>query len=533
MSPLSGRGRAGAWPVGRRVLVGRRVWAGALLAVGAGLALAAGFTAPVPVLALLAALVLLLGFMVGLTGDATTWATLMLGALFVVPARLVPPGPLRSNGSPALLIGLGMLFLWLLYRTLPRAPRLRGWQPVRGALVVFLLASGVAVLAGYRRGLLPAEASGTTRAVIEVLAFCGVALFVADGVDRPPRMQTLAFRTVVLGTFSSVVGALQFFVPSFSYPQLFPAGLLVANGNLLDDSQRAGLRRVAGTSSHPIEFGVTAAMLILLALHFATAAAPSRRRLVARLALLVLVGVLPMALSRGALLSLAVGGLVLAGSWSWRRRINVLVVLGLGVLAFQALVPRVLTALGDLFLLVGSDPSISGRTKDFAAVNDFFNQRPLLGRGLGTFVPEVYFFLDDQYLGFLIQGGLLLLGAFVLVLGTGLLCAGRASRLAVDPASRSLAMSLTAAIAALALAAATFDAWSFQQARMVLAVLLGLAGTAWRHAKDADVTAPVAPRAAAGGGRSAGGGSAGGGSDGGGSDGGLRRPGPASAHAVH
>jgi O-antigen ligase len=101
------------------------------------------------------------------------------------------------------------------------------------------------------------------------------------------------------------------------------------------------------------------------------------------------------------------------------------------------------------------------------------------GRGLGTFVPDVYFILDNQYLAALLQGGMIGLGAFVALLVVGLCVARGVGRRATDPAMRSLGQALTATIASLAVSAFVFDSLSFRQSGFLLFLVIGCAGALW------------------------------------------------------
>ncbi len=449
----------------------------AVLGTGLGFLLGGGL----PLLALGAAAGLLVaaGAVLVPRWDATSWGTALLLLLFLVPSKLVLVGPLKSNGSPALLVSLAMLLLWGLARTLPLPPGHDRAQPVRYGMLGLLLAALAALAAGYDRPLSALELAGATRALVALAAFAGVVLLVADCVPTVERLMTLAFRTVVLGTASSLIAVVQFYLPNFAYQTLFPTGVLTPNGDFTDDAFRAGFRRVVGTSAHPIEFGVTTAMVAVLATHFALAPLPSRRRTAARACLVVLLAVLPMALSRGAIVGVGVGFGLLALTWSWRRRVSLLLAALVGAAALRAAVPGLLGTVRSLFLNLGTDPSISGRTEDYSAVDALFTRHPWFGRGLGTFLPAQYFFLDNQYLGFLLDGGIVLLAAFVILLAVGGLT-GLGLRAQPDRRLTSFGTVLVAALAVFAVTSATFDSWGFQQDRTVLALLLGMAGAAWR-----------------------------------------------------
>jgi O-antigen ligase len=136
-----------------------------------------------------------------------------------------------------------------------------------------------------------------------------------------------------------------------------------------------------------------------------------------------------------------------------------------------------------LFSHVDDDPSISGRTDDYAVVGRYIDQRPWLGRGLGSFVPSsVRPILDNQWLGSLIETGLIgvlaLAGLFVVAFSL----AKRTGRWAVRREDRSLGHALSAGVFSAALTSGTFDSLGFQGFGAVTFVLLGASARLWQLA---------------------------------------------------
>ena len=80
-----------------------------------------------------------------------------------------------------------------------------------------------------------------------------------------------------------------------------------------------------------------------------------------------------------------------------------------------------------LFTGISQDDSARSRTDSYALAFDFIQQRPFFGRGFSTFLPT-YRIIDNQYLGLLIETGVVGLLAFISLLVTALVVAGRLSR---------------------------------------------------------------------------------------------------------
>jgi hypothetical protein len=343
-------------------------------------------------------------------------------------------------------------------------------------LWVFAISAVASYAAGTARELTTAEVAGMDRVVFQVLALLGVALLAVDELQSPERTTVLLQRLVVVGGVAGLVGIAEFAFEGLDYRKAMLLPGLTTNVDLVADT-RSGFDRIAAGASHPIEFSVVSAALVPLALHFSTHAGPGRWRY--RLALVALMVAVPISVSRSGFLTLAAGLAVYAVAMTPRARINALIVGLIGVVAFRAAVPGLLGTALSLFRDVGTDPSIAGRTDDYQAIPGLMAGNWWLGRGLGTFLPDVYFFLDNQYLGSLLAGGLVGLVAFVglHVVGIGVARGVRARTR--DPVVASEAQALAAVIAALAVAAIAFDAMSFKQSSFTLFLVLGCVGARW------------------------------------------------------
>ena len=135
-----------------------------------------------------------------------------------------------------------------------------------------------------------------------------------------------------------------------------------------------------------------------------------------------------------------------------------LVVGGVGLLGMSVVVPGLLGTIKGLFLNAGSDPSTQGRTADYAPVLRYVAESPLSGRGFGTFIPGIYRTLDNQYLGLLVETGVLGVLAFLMLVVGTVVVAGQVRRRSTDDQTRDLAQCLKAGIVVIAVDAATFDA---------------------------------------------------------------------------
>lgn len=426
------------------------------------------------------AALLILGTIVALLAisarDGCSVLTLLVVLLLLVPQDYVLVGPLKSVGNPSVLVALAALAIWAASRVLSLSEAVP-LHPVRWVLLAFTIAALTSYAAGMVRDLTASEQASADRVVFPLLGLLGVALLAVDELGTRDRVTTLLQRTVVVGAVAAMVGILEFAFSGFDFREAMRLPGLTANVDLVSDT-RSGFERISAGASHPIEFSVVTAALVPLALHFSLHAEPARRWrfTVALVALLVSV---PLSVSRAGFLTLAVGFAVYAVALSHRGRINAIVLGVIGLALYRAAVPGLLGTVRSLFFNSGSDPSIEGRTEDYQAIPGLMQGHWWFGRGLGTFVPDVYFFLDNQYLASLLQGGVIGLLALVALVVVGMGVARGVRHRSSDPALRSEGQALVATIAAFAAAAITYDALSFRQSAFLLFLVIGCAGAHW------------------------------------------------------
>jgi polysaccharide biosynthesis protein PslJ len=170
--------------------------------------------------------------------------------------------------------------------------------------------------------------------------------------------------------------------------------------------------------------------------------------------------------------------------------LRALATLPFAVVALRLAVPGLVGTLISLFKNVNNDPSVSGRTKDYAVVFELMGENLLLGRGLFTFVPRYYRILDNQYLVLAIELGIVGLAAAALFLLSTFFIARTTRKRARTARQRHLGLSLSASALGIAISFLTFDALGFPMAAGMTMLLAGLAGATWRLTALEDPTSP-------------------------------------------
>lgn len=411
--------------------------------------------------------------------DATTVLTLFLALQFLIPARLVLSG-LGGAGRPSNLIGLGLLLLVAAAALQSSPARARIRQPIRWIIGVYAVVQLISYAAGADRGLPGIESRSADRWMLLVFGLVGVALAVSEGVSRS-RLDVLLRRLTYFSGAMGAVGLVQG-ITGFNPVAYVSLPGLTLNANIIGISSRGGLPRVAGTAAHFIELGVVSAMVMPVALHFLLVARTRRARLVAALVVMLHLGGIAFSLSRSAVLALAVGLLVLLLGWSWRRRAQFATVAAFVSAAALVTSEQWLNTMLELFTGAGEDPSVQSRLQDYPVTLAYVRERPWFGRGPGTFLPDDYVLLDNQYLGMLASSGVVgLLAMLLLLLGPIWVCL-TVRRLSSDEDDRHLALALAAALAVAAVTSATFDSLSFTTFAGVTFMLIGAVGALYRAA---------------------------------------------------
>jgi O-antigen ligase len=411
--------------------------------------------------------------------DVTTLLTVAIVLNVAIPSRLIL-GPLGASGTPVSLLGMLCLLWWFATVLSPRLGLARGPQPVRTAVLLLVMAIAASYVSAMIRPIPPDEATSAERGLLMTAAWVGFALLAADGIGTADRLETLMRRLAGAGAALAAVGVLQFFTGFDPVAHIHLPGL-VANGDLVAIQERSGFRRVAGTATHPIEFGVTLALILPIAIAMAMNARADVRRTAWAKVWLIAVA-LPMSLSRSGFVVAGIALLLFVPTWTKAQRRRAMVLVPVPAGARPLAVPGLLGTVKSLFLNISSDPSYTARTQRYGIAGHFISQRPLFGRGFFTFLPKNYLILDNAYLGAAIEIGIVGVLALLIVFAVGVVTARGARRLSASDEQRRLAQALAGSIAGAAASLATYDAFAFPMSTVVTFVLIGAAGATWRIA---------------------------------------------------
>ena len=311
-----------------------------------------------------------------------------------------------------------------------------------------------------------------------ISGWLGILLLTAEGIHQIDRLKTFLGRIVFGATAMAVLGITQFFTGLNAAKYIIIPGLN-AQQAYTDISVRGSLNRPSATAIDPIEFGFVLAVVLPIAIHRARYA-PPELRFRRWLQVGLIAAALPMTVSRSAILGLAVALIVILPTWPRRDRWLAILVMACSVFVLRTVIHGLIGTLVNLFSSIGTDSSTLSRTAAFSSAAPLISAHPLFGQGFGTFMPQILFYTDDQYLNSLIEIGAVGLVALLAIFVTGWHCARRSRRVSADPEVRDLAQCLAASVAVIIVVYATFDALYFSMAAGLTFLILGCVGAMWR-----------------------------------------------------
>lgn len=409
--------------------------------------------------------------------DATTVLSIYLCLLLVIPSdRGI--AALGAAGSVSSLFALAMLLWWVWHNIRRLRPsEFRRVQPVRIMMFVFIGCVLVSYVLAALHALPFVDGNSSNMNLINVASFAGVLLVANDGIADRDRFVDLLRRISFIGGCYALLGLMQFFtgmniVDSISIPGLSSGG----TGGV---DTRGGFVRSESTARHALEYAAVLSMILPISLTLAIK--ETHRNLLARwfpVAAIFMAAFL--SVTRSALLGIVAVLIILVPTWEKQvRQMAVWAGLG-GAVVMYFLVPGLSGTIVGMFS--GSDSSVDSRTDSFSSIGGYFDASPFFGRGLGTMSPD-YRIFDNQFIGLLIEIGVVGLAAFLGLIATAMVTTFMRKR-EPDPLIGALGPALCGAVMAGSLLCAFFDSFHFPQSVGMLFLMLGLCGAHWNIAQE-------------------------------------------------
>ncbi|WCD92911.1 O-antigen ligase family protein [Microbacterium sp. nov. GSS16] len=411
--------------------------------------------------------------------------TVYLVLLVALPSNLALSA-LGAYGRPQFLWGI-VLFLWWGFTRVqsPSVDLDPVRQPVRVALAVFFVIVLIGFAVALLRGQPADQVSPAISSVLRLLSWSGVVLVAIDGIRSMNELLAMVQRIVITCSSLAALGIAQFLTgQSFLEPFDALPGFSESAGGV---DTRGMFLRSSATATHPLEYGTALSIAVPLALAVAMLRV-SHRQESQRLRWWLFLGLLAaasfLAVSRSTLIGFVVAIVLMIPALP--KRFRVVVVAG-GVLlggAVMVATPGLYGTIVGMFAGVGADTSTLSRQVGLEMAPVFLSASPLIGVGAGTLLPR-YLIFDNQWLGILIETGLLGTLAFAALLLAAIWSGASAGRGGALEDTRLIGRALAVSVATAALLLAFFDGFSFPIATGLLFVAIGLCG-ATRSIASAD-----------------------------------------------
>jgi O-antigen ligase/polysaccharide polymerase Wzy-like membrane protein len=402
-------------------------------------------------------------------------------AMMVFPSDTVIKA-VGAAGYPAGVVGVFVFGVFAVNVLLGFHDPARHSHPIRGVLCVIW----VGVLASYifmdRGRLTGIQIASADRMLIRFAVVTGIALVAAEWLRSLPDVMRVV-RVLCWGAaFCGFVAVLQYAMSLDLAHYLRQIPGFVVNQDNPTITARGSLNRVAGTATTSIEMGVVAGMLIPIAvcLGLYDRDKSSFKRWAP--ATLITMGVAT-SVSRSAVISVVVAFAALVVLMPPKQRLAALCGLPIALGGIFMTAHGLIGVLASFFAGASNDPSVQYRTHDYPVAEQLWQAAPWFGHGPGTYIPaDSLNIFDNQYLGSVVELGLVGLVAFVAFLLVPAFVAIAARRSSTTPELRLLCAALTGAAFAATVCSVTFDSMSFPMFVNVFALVIGLIGACWRLA---------------------------------------------------
>jgi polysaccharide biosynthesis protein PslJ len=404
--------------------------------------------------------------------DTSTFLSLYLLVLCVLPSRFVLVG-LGGAGNIAGILALLGFVIWAWARLHAHLPSADGPNSIRNLAAAWLICVLISFWVAMSRPISDVEHSTANLGILQVLGWIGVMFLTTDTVSSLERLQVLLRRLVAAGALVASVALAQFFTGDTLIDHISIPGM-VLNQPLGGVSSREGFNRPVGTATHAIELSMVITMLLPIALSLAVR--QDGRHAIRRWFPVMALGLaIPIAISRSAIVGGLVGTLLVLATWRGAQRRQALLCCFLLITGLFLFVPGLLGSLVGLFSGIPGDDSVASRTDSFPIALAYIEHWPIFGRGYSTFLPD-HWILDNQYLGLLIEIGIVGLTCFLSLLVAAVLNMLRVRRRSSNSETKATAWALLTAIAVGAIELALFDGLGFPMGAGILFFILGLSG---------------------------------------------------------
>lgn len=406
-----------------------------------------------------------------------TGISLLLLVLFFVPSRVYRlPLSLPFDLDPYRLVLLFLLLVWLI-QAAAHGPLGVARTHMSTAITWFLGAVVLSYAVNATRLISASELAFAVKTIAYAASFPLTFYVIASKVRTTEEALKLVDLLVICGGLAGVFAVLER-VTHYNVFYHLESFMPLLEHVAVPTQEVRGAVRVAGATAHPIAFSTALSMLLPLSIVRAFEAASQRVRWSSgACALFISIGAL-LALSRTGIVGIVAAGAILMFAFPRHRALLTSLALGLTALVhllFRGVIGTFIQFLTPSNISVMEAGNDNGRLADYAWALPQIVNRPLFGLGFGALNPERSGrFIDNQYLAFSLEIGILGMIAFLYLMWRGISVPLRAGQGAGEEAGAVL-VGIAAASAAFAVASVTFDTVGFPQVTYLFFALAALA----------------------------------------------------------
>jgi hypothetical protein len=405
---------------------------------------------------------------------------LFMAMVFLVPFDSVSlpfSGPFELKLDRIVVVLIALVWLAVVAAGKPGAPRFRR-SPVNLALAAFAAIAVTSVLINLEPLANALELSLALKKLVLLGAYIAFFFIVATSV-RPGEARPFAMLLLGLATVTAVGVIYEYRTDKnlfFDFAESLMPSAVEPRYDSDYTTDAIGRREISGPAAHGLAVTTMLAMAVPIALVAVMRARTMGPKLMYSAITAIVLGGSIATVRKSAAIVPAVGFVVLA-LYRPRATLRLAPLFAALVILVHFMAPGAMGSIkGQFFPQEGFDnsASVQARTEDYVATQPDLKNHPIIGRGYGTYDPEIYRVLDNEYLGLRITVGWLGYAAYLLLMLAVALVAHRVIRTR-DPSRAPVALAALSAAGAVAVASKLYDALAFPQVPYIFLFLAALA----------------------------------------------------------
>lgn len=410
---------------------------------------------------------------------------LYLAVLLLIPVNVYKiPSGLPIDMRPERIVAFGIFLLWVATLLVDRKTTL-GKSPINIAMVIFFFVMLFSFVFNMQNLVADGQYSSAIKSLFTFSVYFLLFAFASSVVKTLPQIDAILKFGIGIIIVVSLLMGVEFITGFNIFRHLHEFfSFLKPNIDSLGNSyKRGGYFRAFGSADHPIAASVILLMFLPIAFHYFEFARSTKEKVFYGWATALIGFASLTTISRSAIVALFAIFFVYASlkrDQFLKLGAAVIIVFAVVFIAFPGLLGGLETRFTPSYWVQHEISDPDGRVMDYPMVWNYFLQKPYLGWGYGWWDNHKVAYLDNQYLGTLVQlgaaGFAAMLWMFWRLVKTLQIAAKGATKKEKD-----LLVAILAAFVAFIVTSATYDSLGFPQVSYLFFVFAGLGASLARH----------------------------------------------------